>query len=566
MIHIWIWDVPVPQGYEFLRQPWASALATLLFWLVVAIVLQFVVFRIVKVAARRSETEVDDVIIDVSRQPLILAIVLAGAAFSVDALGVESAFAEGVRRWLIAAILVVVTYWIWRLLKEVVLHYAEILARRSETRADDVLVPIVNQFVPIVIFGVGGAVILEYLGLRLDALLVAIGGAAFIMAFALQDILSNVFSGISLLVDTPFRYGDLITLEDGKVCQVIKIGVRVTQLYDIGTHAVIYAPNSRLASERLTNLMQPTPELISVVPVEVSQETDPERVRTMLNDLLLGHPDLLGDLDQKLQHVDSFLTLSPEKRAHGSERLQAEREVDRAVSSLMADLRKFGNAIRTREKRGLSKEERAELIETLQPILRSVGWIHEPGQGLPAVQTGFEEFLDQIHGDLAPGSLTQLTWTWVSIWGQDPDFLPEIDSQHLRATWGERIVSLLRRMDTITSNLVEGGGLELRLDDDVLRVVSWLRREFKQKTPSWKDSGTGFKGLVGGGFLFRMLFYVDDIELEHFERQSRVEGQVRREAYRRLKAEGIHLPTPRYDIDLHGAALSASPALPEKAG
>ena len=134
-------------------------------------------------------------------------------------------------------------------------------------------------------------IVAKYLGVQLDALLVAIGGAAFIMAFALQDILSNVFSGLSLLVDTPFRYGDLISLEDGKVCQVIKIGVRVTQLYDIGAHAVIYAPNNKLANERLVNLMQPTPELISVVPIEVDQDSDPERVRGLLNDVLLGHPD-----------------------------------------------------------------------------------------------------------------------------------------------------------------------------------------------------------------------------------------------------------------------------------
>src|SRR3990170_5124579 len=260
MIRIWIWDIPLPPGLTFLDQPWASALATFVFWLLIAVVLQFVVFGIIKALARRSETEIEDVIVDVSRRPLVLAIVLAGAVYSVEALGMETGLAEGVRRGLVAGLMAVATYWIWRMMKEVVLHYAEILARRSETRADDVLVPIVNQFAPIVIFSVGGAVILQYLGVQLDALLVAIGGAAFIMAFALQDILSNVFSGLSLLVDTPFRYGDLISLEDGKVCQVVRIGVRVTQLYDIDSHAIIYMPNSKLANERLINLMQPTPE------------------------------------------------------------------------------------------------------------------------------------------------------------------------------------------------------------------------------------------------------------------------------------------------------------------
>jgi MscS family membrane protein len=94
----------------------------------------------------------------------------------------------------------------------------------------------------------------------------------------------------------------------------------------------------------------------------------------------------------------------------------------------------------------------------------------------------------------------------------------------------------------------------VRLDDAVLELVRWLRVEFKQATPAWKGSTASFKGMDGGGFLFRMLFFVDDIELEHFERQSRVEGQVRREAYRRLRDQGISLPTPRYQVTMVNAS------------
>jgi MscS family membrane protein len=436
------------------------------------------------------------------------------------------------------------------MMKEVVIHYAEILARRSETRADDVLVPIVNQFAPIAIFSVGGAVILQYLGVQLDALLVAIGGAAFIMAFALQDILSNVFSGLSLLVDTPFRYGDLIALEDGKVCQVMKIGVRVTQLYDIGSHAVIYAPNSKLANERLVNLMQPTPELISVVPIEVSQDADPERVRGLLDDVLLGHPDLLGDLSTKVERIGDFLTLTPEKRAHGRERLAAEQRVDEAVRSTLAELRVFAAAVTAREGRGLSRAERAELLTQFRPLATNIGWIDEPSQRLAAFKGTNDEFLDSVQPELGAGSLAQRTWAWVTTWAEDPDLLPEEDGGRLRAYWGERILSLLRRIDDLGDQLEGGGGLEVRLDETVLGIVTWFRREFKQPTPAWKSSGIGFRGMTGGGFLFRMFFYVDDIELEHFERQSRVEGQVRREAYRRLREQGISLPAPRYEVTM----------------
>jgi hypothetical protein len=48
----------------------------------------------------------------------------------------------------------------------------------------------------------------------------------------------------------------------------------VTQLYDIYAHALIYMPNSRLANERLINVMQPTPELVSTDTVELQDHAD----------------------------------------------------------------------------------------------------------------------------------------------------------------------------------------------------------------------------------------------------------------------------------------------------
>jgi MscS family membrane protein len=304
MIQIWVWEVPLPPALLPLAGPWGSALGTLLFWLVVALVVQFIVFGALQVLALRTESDWEDVVVDVSRRPLVLVLVLLGMVNSLDHLGLHDALTDGVRRWTIAVVIAVATFWAWRLVKEVVLHYGQEFARRSETRVDDVLLPIVDQFAPLAFSLIGGTIILQHLGVRLDALLVAIGGAAFILAFALQDILSNVFSGLSLLVDTPFKYGDLVMLEDEKICQVVRIGVRVTQLYDIYAHALIYMPNSKLANERLINLMQPTPELVSTVTVDLHGDEDVELARQLLMDVLDGHPDLVGEIERKLQMID----------------------------------------------------------------------------------------------------------------------------------------------------------------------------------------------------------------------------------------------------------------------
>jgi MscS family membrane protein len=550
MIRIWLWEVPLPPELQFLANPLGSAAATLAFWLLLALLLQFVVLRVLKAIARRTDSEVEDVVVDVSRRPLVLLILILGINAALNVSGIDDTWLDRGQRGLTAVAVAVAAYWIWRLFKEVAMYHAAAFARRSDSRLDDVLVPIINQFVPVGIILIAGAVIVQNLGLNLSAVLVAIGGAAFIMAFALQDILSNVFAGIALLVDTPFRYGDLIKLEDGKVCQVMKIGLRVTHLYDTGEHAVIYMPNGRLANERLVNLMQPTPELVSVVPLPVEPKQDVERIRSMMSEVLDGHPDLLGEVEAKLQRLEAFATLSPEKRAHGAARLRAEALLDRAVSQTIADLQALSAAIRAAERRGLSDAERAELQARFEPLAVMAGALADVEGRLDESGLELEAFIDSVASEMPADSLAGRTWDWVRVWAEDPDLIRGEDDVKLRRFWAARVVGLLRRFDALGRMLSDRSAIEQRLDEAVLGVASWLTTEYKQPTPAWKRPSAGFGGVRDGSHLFRLVFYVDNIELEHFERQSRVEGQVRREAFRRLREAGAGFPSPRYEVSL----------------
>jgi MscS family membrane protein len=557
MIQIWVWEVPLPPALQLLAGPLGSAVGTFLFWLAVALIVQLIVFGLLRRIASRTETDWEDVVIQVSRRPLTLVIVLLGMVNSLDHLGLHDVLSDVVHRWTIAVVIAILTYWSWKLVKDVVVHYGQELSRRSETRVDDVLLPIVDQFAPLAFSLVGGTIILQYLGVKLDALLVAIGGAAFILAFALQDILSNVFGGLSLLVDTPFKYGDLVMLEDGKVCQVVRIGVRVTQLYDIYAHALIYMPNSKLANERLVNLMQPTPELVSTVTVELQGDADVEQARVLLNDVLDGHPDLVGDIGRKLERVDQFEVLDADKRAQGLERLRAEQSVNQAVTASAHALRDLARMVRLRERGGLSRAERAELLSSYEALAASLGRLERIDKRLDGHRGALEEFIEACVAELPRESLAARTWAWVGVWTQDPDLAGSEDAGRLRAQWAGRVLALLRRVDGLHRRLARADSLEQRLDDALDDLAAWIPDDFKQPAPGWKHSGVSFRGVSNGVQEYALFFYVDDIELEHFFRQSRVEGQVRREVMRRLPGAGLRAGVPRRDVRLVGGGQAA---------
>ncbi len=90
-------------------------------------------------------------------------------------------------------------------------------------------------------------------GYSFAGLWVSTGVAAAVLGLALQKTLGDLFSGIALGLEGPFRIGDWLQLSDGTLGQVIDMNWRATHLraWDNTTHVI---PNARLAGETINNL------------------------------------------------------------------------------------------------------------------------------------------------------------------------------------------------------------------------------------------------------------------------------------------------------------------------
>lgn len=87
--------------------------------------------------------------------------------------------------------------------------------------------------------------------------LIATSGVfAIVLGLALQNTLSDVFSGIALNLGRPFVLGDWIVLSDGTEGRVVETNWRSTHLLT-ATHNVVALPNSFLAKLGLTNVSSP---------------------------------------------------------------------------------------------------------------------------------------------------------------------------------------------------------------------------------------------------------------------------------------------------------------------
>lgn len=143
------------------------------------------------------------------------------------------------------------------------------------------------QLIRLVLYGlcvIGGvAVFLTLNGYRPTELYLSTGVLAAILAFATQQTLGDFFAGLTLSLESPFKLGDWIVLDDGTEGGVIDINWRTTQLRQ-WDNATLVVPNSVLAKTRIRNLHDRTHIYSPWYNVRISADYDPRAIKVLLLD------------------------------------------------------------------------------------------------------------------------------------------------------------------------------------------------------------------------------------------------------------------------------------------
>ncbi len=94
------------------------------------------------------------------------------------------------------------------------------------------------------------------MGINVGALVAGLGLTGFALGFALRDAVSNLLSGVLILVFRPFRHGDLIEV-DGRQGTVADVDLRYTTIEGDGRRFLI--PNQTMAKSTVTVFTPPSP-------------------------------------------------------------------------------------------------------------------------------------------------------------------------------------------------------------------------------------------------------------------------------------------------------------------
>jgi small-conductance mechanosensitive channel len=286
--------------------------------MVASLVLRPIVFRIIGHLTRQTSTTLDDQLLKVTRGSLSLLIAVLGA--SVLFQFVENRYpqymGEDLMRLVDGAIfgagILLVAVLMVKVVGTILQWYGREVSGRSEKSFGHEFVPLLDRTVKIVVILLALLIVLDNFGIDIKGMIAVLGIGSLAVALAAQDTLANMIGGFTIMIDRPFRVGDMVKLADGSRVVVHEIGIRSTKFLTFD-HTLEIVPNAELIKSTVHNITYPAPRVRVVIDVGVSYDSDIARVREAMLDEAAQHPNVLSDPDPKCYFMnfgDSSLDVS----------------------------------------------------------------------------------------------------------------------------------------------------------------------------------------------------------------------------------------------------------------
>lgn len=133
---------------------------------------------------------------------------------------------------------------------------------------------------------------LTSLGISLGPVLALVGGASFVLAFALQNNLGNFASGLMLLINKPFDVGDEVKVA-GYWAFVDSISLASTKLKDFGGNLITLPNNTVWGGDIINYTHADIRKLGLAIHVRFTQDLD--KIYQMWMDITSSHPKILDN-------------------------------------------------------------------------------------------------------------------------------------------------------------------------------------------------------------------------------------------------------------------------------
>ena len=268
-----------------------SLVILLLFYILSQLVI-IISRKVILTLTKKTKTDVDDLIVKRTNKPLSLILILIGLRLAIFPLGLNNNILDIVENVMSSVMVFIVTYIAVAIIEIFIDNWARKLAEKTHSPVDEEVIPLFKKLSKIFVLIIGLLFVLPLWGIQVGPLLASLGVVGIAVAFALQNTLSNIFGGASILLDKSVRVGDKIKLDNDTMGTVLEVGLRSTKIRTFDNELVTI-PNGKLADSKILNYIHPDPSVRIAVDFGVEYGSDTSKVRKIVLETLRKIPDVL---------------------------------------------------------------------------------------------------------------------------------------------------------------------------------------------------------------------------------------------------------------------------------
>ncbi len=231
---------------------WLVSLLIIVGSFILAKALFWVSSNIVKKFTKKTKSQLDDIIVDKVEEPIVMAVILGGFWFGLEYLNLSEGFSDFLNKAFYIAITFDVSWLVVRLVDAIIVEYLTPLVKKTNGDLDDQLLPIIRKSLKAVIWTVAIVIGLNNAGYDVGALIAGLGLGGLAFAMAAKDSVANLFGGVTVFMDKPFKIGDRIQI-DGYDGTIVDMGLRSTKLKTLAGRTVTI-PNKNFTEKYIENV------------------------------------------------------------------------------------------------------------------------------------------------------------------------------------------------------------------------------------------------------------------------------------------------------------------------
>jgi len=265
----------------FSDQPLLQGSVSIVLTLSLASLLTWLIVKGLKAITRRTETYLDDHLANIAKAPIYYSIMMIGFSTGIELMHLSPKMTDrlllsfqsfGVIVWMIFLIQV----------SKIVLKQLAWLGNKQGFIQPQTL-PLFDNLSKIVIVIMAFYIGFQIWNIDMTAWLASAGVVGIAVGFAAKDTLANLFSGVFILADAPYKIGDYIVLDTtGMRGKVTQIGLRSTRLVTRDDIEVTI-PNSIMGNTQVINQSGgPQPKFRIRVKIGIAYGEDIDYVRKLL--------------------------------------------------------------------------------------------------------------------------------------------------------------------------------------------------------------------------------------------------------------------------------------------